>query len=261
MLEKQVSPFHIGFKMVQFKYDEKGEKGPEENLPKEILQQYKLRLSYLKQGKEYYRAEDFVNATRCYNIYLKTLSNYKRTEENKLHPNLFDLKKELPELLLISHTYWDLARIYDRTPKLKNEFIRVLSQFVLFTTGFKYQVPNAGMLKRFIKKKKYINKADFTRAAEQLKVGSKKCFVATYSFGENHIITNQFREVRTHLIKNHLGLKFVKSYNKVSPIILNILEDYPHFSKIFRKFIARPFLLTLIVLLKPKSIQDHLRRY
>ena len=212
--------------------NKKKKKGEEEDkIPKEVLQQYTNRLGLLRQAKDYTNKEDYVNATRYYNSYLNILAKYKRVEEKKLSPELFDNKKELSELLLISHTYWDLAKIYDRTPKLEKEFQFALDQFVNFTIGFKYQVPNSGMIKRFIKKKRLIHKEAFEKASQKIQIATKKCFISTLCFGEDSTETIFFRSWRDQIMSNFFGNLFVQIYYAVTPKAVGLIEK----SKVTRK--------------------------
>ena len=66
---------------------------------------------------------------------------------------MFDAKRQVTELLLISHVYWELARINEMPPKLQKNFSRSLNQFVKFTINQPYQVLNSEMLRKYIKKK------------------------------------------------------------------------------------------------------------
>lgn len=228
------------------------EKGEEEGgISKELEARYRQRLTFLKNGKEYYKQEDFVNATKCYTTYLNILAEYKSCEEKKLTPDRFDKEKELPELLLVSHTYWDLAKIYDRTPRLYNEFLRVLNQFVSFSSGFKYQTPNAGMLKRFVKKKKLVNKKDFQNALDNLKVSQKKCYIATYCFGPQHETTQDLYKFKNWLMRYKAGKKLILFYYYLSPKFITICEEYYAINKL-SLFLTRPLLKQVSKIL-PKS--------
>jgi hypothetical protein len=225
----------------------KKKKDDEPEISKEMAARYRTRLTFLKNGKEFYRQDDFVNATKCYNSYIQILAEYKKVPEKKLSPMHFDEVEELPEMLLLSHTFWDLAKIYDRTPSLRAEFDRVLNQFVLFTKGYKYQHPNAGMLKRFIKKKKMVNKDAFKMAAEKLDVSQKKCYVATAAYGENHPITISLRNFRDDsLIKTFWGRTFVRSYYFVSPSLVYLLEKNQWSLNFFNKAIGKPLIKSFI---------------
>ena len=76
-------------------------------------------------------------AVDSYNKYLGILALYFDTTEDKLSPSFFDAEKDMTELLLISHAYWDLAKAYDRSPNLHRDCLRCLEQFTRFSIGFK----------------------------------------------------------------------------------------------------------------------------
>ncbi len=66
----------------------------------------------------------------------------------------------MTEMLLISHVYWELSRVYEMTPKLQVAFDKCLKQFVRFTINQPYQVLNSEVLRKYIKKNKHVSQAD-----------------------------------------------------------------------------------------------------
>jgi hypothetical protein len=224
----------------------------EPKISKELANKHRQRLTFLKNGKEFFKKEDFVNATKCYNTYLSIIAEYKKVPEKKLSPKNFDEEKDLAEMLLISHTYWDLARIYDRTPSLRTDFERVLNQFVEFTKGYKYEFPNAGMLKRFIKRKKLVNKDSFNQAAIRLNIDQKKCYIATMLYGENHLYTQQLKLFRDHsLMLSNPGRIFIKIYYLFSPFLVLFNFHFPIIGKIINTLLLNP-LVKIVLLLTRK---------
>jgi hypothetical protein len=223
----------------------KVDKKDEQEHSRETLHKYRNRLTFIRNGREFIKQNDFVNATKHYNTYVGIIAEYKKVDEKKLSPAHFDPKDELAEMLLISHLYWDLSCVYDRTPKLRHEFEHALSQFVKFTMGKKYQIPNAGMVKRFIKTHKMFNKEKFEAAYKQLQIKTKKCYVATMCFGQDHPITENFRSIRPVLFEYRIGTKFIELYYRFSPKMVNFCERRPILGKILTSLIFRPILLGL----------------
>ena len=111
----------------------------EERIRKVAVERYRNRLGTLKAGMDFSAKENYKDAVQNYKVYLTVLANYFNAEEKTLSPKLFDQKKDLTEMLLVSQVYWDLAKIFDKNPNLFKDCERYLSQFVKFSTGYKYQ--------------------------------------------------------------------------------------------------------------------------
>lgn len=225
------------------------DKTGEKEIPKEVQQRYNQRLVYLKNGREFFKMEDFVNATKSYTAYLQIISEYKGVNERKLRPEHFDKVNDLTELLLISHVYWDLAKIYDRTPSLASEFDRALKQFVNFTLNFKYQVPNSGMIRRFIKKKKLVHKKEFEEAWKQLDLNSGKCYVATYCYHATHPNVVKLRSLRDDLSHYFLCRLIIKFYYKISPGFTHYMVKHPLIGRPLKTIFFKPIIYTIIKIL------------
>ncbi len=225
--------------------------GPqEEKRPESVLKDYRERLKSLKQARDYAAKGDVPKAVERYSTYLNTLANYYKTTEDKLSPKFFDTEKEISELLLISHAYWDLSKAYDRSPNLQKESLRCLDQFVKVSTGYKYQHINAQMMKKFIKRKQAHNLKAFQNAYQRIQVESKGCFIATYSFGNEHQITNELREFKRKIGPYTLGLKFIEFYYQISPRIVSILERNETAGNLINTYIIRPCLILINKVLK-----------
>lgn len=220
----------------------KPEEVPEEKRPESILKAYRERLKSLKQARDYAAKGDIPKAVERYSMYLNILANYFKTTEDKLSPSLFDAEKEISELLLISHSYWDLAKAYDRSPNLQSESLRCLDQFVKFSTGYKYQHINAQMMKKFIKRKQAHNLKAFQNAYQRIQVDSKGCFIASYSLGGDHEITNELRVFKSKIVRTNLGYKFTEFYYNFSPLVVEIFEKNPKCSKVINTVIIKPLL-------------------
>ncbi len=184
-----------------------------------VTQLYQNRFKLLRRGQEYSQNNNVPKATEYYRRYLSTLAAYFGIKEAQLTPKLFDPKKDLAELLLISHVYWDLAKSYDRSNNLHQESVRCLNQFVKFTTGYKYQHVNARMLKSFIKKKSAYHPKTFKETYEQIQVESKGCFIASDIYGSNDPKTQRLRHLKQKIQRWPLGTKFCELYyQKICPL-------------------------------------------
>ena len=119
-----------------------------------LQKRYGQRITIMRQGREAFLAKDYVNATKKYLEYLAILAESKDIDDVfKLSPTMFNKSTQITELLVISHVFWELARIYEMTPKLQNNFNKALNQFIKFSVNQPYQVFNSEMLRKYIKKR------------------------------------------------------------------------------------------------------------
>lgn len=207
----------------------------------EIL--FRTRLSHLKRAQQLVRDDRIAAAVDSYTKYLGILALYFDVPEARLSPTLFDAEKDLTELLLISHAYWDLAKAFDRSPNLQADCVRCLDQFMKFTIGFKYQHVNAQIVRKFNNKKQAHNPKAFEATYMRIQVNSKKCYIATSCFGECHPVTIQLREFKLAIAKNERGLDFIDFYYNISPKIVEFFDRQPLVKKV-SEFFIRPFLKT-----------------
>ena len=230
--------------------NKKGDSEEEERISPELAKQYRTRISVAKQGQEAFSSGNYTDAIRFYNQYLKIISQIKKTDPYNLSPTHFNPDEELSEMFLISQVYWALSQIYDLSPKLTENLSKVLNQFVRFSKGQRYQVANSETLRKFLKKGRMKNKILFTNAFKQIMVASKKCYVATYCFGQDHQITNDFRQFKVEVLaKSKLGIKFVDLYYQYSPGLVSFCQRNPKVGR-FVTFTAQKCLLALRFLLK-----------
>ena len=206
-----------------------------------LKRRYEQRITTARHGREAFSKKDFVMAARKYNEYLSVLSELKEVDDiYLLSPTHFDQKKEVTELLLISHIYWELARIHELTPKLQHTYTKCLVQFVKFTANQPYQVLNAEMLRKYLKKNK--NSRQFTLLNDtysQIFVQSKGCYIATSCFGESHDVTNDLRVFKKDILPSKLGFKFVEFYYQHSQKLINLVKKYTLLD-IFFKITLKP---------------------
>ncbi len=212
-----------------------------------LQKKYGQRITIARQAREAFLQKDYINATKKYNEYLSILSQLNDIDDiYKLSPSMFDSKREVTEMLLISHVYWELSRINEMTPSLKNIYVQALSQFVKFTINQPYQVLNAEMLRKFIKKNQKVTPhiSLLNDALQQIFVQSKKCYVSTMCYGPSHPTTITIRSLKPILSKYHLGRLFIEYYYLYSPKFVSYVER-SEMLKNGINFFLRPLLNTL----------------
>jgi peroxiredoxin family protein len=210
----------------------------------------KERLIHLKHAQLYHKKGEIPKAVDRYKKYLHCLSLIHKTPEEKLSPSLFDKEKDLTELFLISHCYWDLAKAYDRAPSLKKEAKRCLDQFIRFTSGNKYQHVNYRMIKKYTRKNLAHNPELFAEAVKELKVETKGCFIASNVFGSNSPETNALRKFKPILLQYRLGNCFIDYYYEYSPLFVAQLKTLPRFNLFLNSVFFKPLLLSVIKLFR-----------
>lgn len=223
----------------------------DEKKREQVVALYRTRLTHLKRAQVFVKEDRVSLAVESYNKYLGILALYFDTTENKLSPGLFDAEKDMTELLLISHAYWDLAKAYDRSPNLQHDCLRCLEQFMKFSIGFKYQHVNAQIIRKFNNKKQAHNLKAFEAAYHKIQISAKRCYIATMCFGVDHEKTKILRHFKLVLAQHSLGLDFIDFYYAHSPGLVLALEKKPHLKRFFNFFIARPLLSFLIFCIRP----------
>lgn len=214
-----------------------------------LQKKYGQRITIARQAREAFQAKDYVGAIKKYNEYLSILSEINNADDiYKITPKMFDPKKDITEMLLISHVYWELARTYEKMPKLEITFHKALNQFVKFTVNQPYQVFNAEMLRKYIKKYKFSDQSRaLNEAYAQIYVQSKKCFIASDCFGGDHWVTNNLRSFKNLIVKYRFGIEFTHFYYKYSPFLIDSLNSNI-FTKCLKISVIKPFLIFMALL-------------
>jgi hypothetical protein len=223
----------------------------DERKREQVIELYRTRLTHLKHAQAFVKEDRMAQAVDSYNKYLGILGLYFDISEDRLTPSLFDAEKDMTELLLISHAYWDLAKAYDRSPNLQRECFRCLDQFTKFSIGFNYQHVNAQIIRKFNNKKMAHNLKAFEAAYQKIQINSKRCYVATMCFGFENKNTEFLRHFKLKIARYELGLDFIDFYYAHSPSLVNYFENKPKQKFIFNSLIVKPVLSTLIFLLRP----------
>jgi hypothetical protein len=224
---------HFEFKMSDEKQVEKklnkADAAKDRQRKAALLKRYNTRITVAKQAREAFHSKDYPLALKKYNEYLVIMAEMFEVDDiYKLTVDKFDPKTQVSEMLLISHVYWEMAKIYELTPKFQAQYNQALNQFVHFTINQPYQVLNAEMARKYIKKVKSRSPTikQLEAAYARIYVESDKCFIATECFGSSHAITNDLRKFKAHLLKHKIGQKLVDKYYTYSP-------RYIAFSKTF----------------------------
>jgi hypothetical protein len=220
----------------------------DEKKKEQIKELYRTRLNHLKRAQALVKEDKMAQAVESYTKYLGVLALYFDITEDKLSPTLFDPEKDLTELLLISHAYWDLAKAFDRSPNLQRDCLRCLDQFVKFSIGFKYQHVNAQIVRKFNNKKQAHNPKAFELAYHKIQVNSKKCYIATSCFGENHPDTELLRKFKQKISHSEAGRNFIDFYYRYSPFIVTI-TNYNIITKNLEKITLKPILSITVKLI------------
>jgi hypothetical protein len=201
-----------------------------------LKHKFETRITSVKQGKQAFEARDFVTAIRRYTEYLETIA-----EINKLSgiydvkPEHFHKTKDLTELMMLSHLYYELAKVYDATEKFEEDVVKCLDQFVIFSVNQPFQVVNSEMARKHLNKFKFKNHAVFQAAYLQIFVKSRKCYVATMCYGETHPTTEHLRLFKLWLMTVPGGQAFVSSYYRYSEPLVRWLATHPRCAAMFNR--------------------------
>lgn len=223
----------------------------DEKKREQIVELYRTRLTHLKRAQALVKDDRMAQAVDSYTKYLGILALYFDTTEDRLSPGLFDPEKDVTELLLISHAYWDLAKAFDRSPNLQRECLRCLEQFVKFSIGFKYQHVNAQIIRKFNNKKQAHNPKAFESAYQRIQISSKKCYVATMCFGFEDERTEVLRHFKLKIAPYETGRDFIDWYYRISPVLTETLSRRPALRFFVETFFLKPALGLFVKLVKP----------
>lgn len=200
---------------------------------------YQQRFSVVKEGKACLEKRDIVGAAKKYHEYLQILALVYHSKPFDLKPDLFVEATGETEQLLLSQVYYDLAKIYDLSEKKTIELQQSLAQFVRFTLNQRYQVLNSETIRKDIKAKRIKNKEEFSQTMNQIYKESKKCYLATYVYGENHPTTMILRSFRDQKLQaSVLGRAFINLYYYLSPKMITYSHQRPFIDQKLKKIIS-----------------------
>lgn len=207
-----------------------------------LKHKFENRITVAKYGKECLDHGDYTGAISRFAEYMHIMAEIKEAKDMYgIKPQHFDPRKDLTEMLMISHVYFEMARIYDAVPKFTEECKKCLEQFVAFSANQPYQVVNSEMIRKHLKKSVFKNADLFRGAYEQIFVQSKKCYVVTFCYGHDHPTTAQFRALKDVLLDHPAGREFVRCYYRCSSTLVQRYEHAP-LMKLFARIALRPLL-------------------
>jgi hypothetical protein len=208
-----------------------------------LKQKFEKRITCVKFGKQCLDAGDYSSAIQRFTEYMNIMAEIKGSEDSYgLKVSHFDPSKDVTELLMISHIFFEMARIYDAVPKFHNDSARCLEQFVHFSVNQPFQVVNSELVRKHLKKSVFKNPDVFRSAYQQIFVQSKKCYVVTFCYGDDHPITQEFRLFKDWLLQSGPGQEVVRLYYTLSSRFIQDCEN-KQFMKITGQYLVRPLLL------------------
>lgn len=201
------------------------------------------RITTAKFGKQSLDIADYAGSIKKFTDYLLVMAEVKKVRDiYSLTPEKFNSKTELTEMMMISHIYLELARMYDAIPKFHEDSKKCLDQFVRFSANQPYQIVNSELIRKHLKKSRFKNQEVFRTAYQQIFIQSKKCYVVTFCYGDTHPLTAEFRDFKDYLLNYRLGQELVRLYYLHSS---TLVEKYQHnaYAQSFGKWIMAPLLL------------------
>jgi hypothetical protein len=216
-----------------------------EEREKRIILKHKFdtRITTARFGNESRGVKDFAAALRKFTDYLQVMADVKGVPDiYSLKPKHFDQKKDVTEMLMMSHIYFEMAKMYDAVPKFHDESKRCIDQFVLFSANQPFQVINSELMRKHLKKTQFKNPEIFRHAYVQIFVQSKKCYVVTFCMGTQHPVTQDFRALKDILLDYRLGQELVRVYYKYSSVAVEKWEGKT-LPGVTGKWIIRPLLV------------------
>jgi hypothetical protein len=220
-----------------------------------LKHKYEKRITIAKIGKHSLDSGDFAGALKHFLEYLHIMAEIKEVDEiYDIQPKHFTTARELTEMLMISHIYFELARLYDAIPKFHDDCRKCLKQFVLFSANQPYQVVNSEMIRKHLKKSHFKLPEDFRFAYQQIYVQSKKCYVVTFCYGDQHPVTAHCREFKDWLLERDWGFQLVRYYYQYSSPAVTRWESSPS-AQLLSKLVLRPLLLLFSKAILPLIIK------
>lgn len=208
-----------------------------------LRHKYANRITIVKYGKECLDNAEYPLAVKRFSEYLDIIAQVAEVQDiYSIRPGHFDPKKDITEMLMISHVYFELARLYDAVPKYQDQSQRCLDQFVLFSANQPYQVVNSELVRKNLKKSLFKNREAFHTAYMQIYVQSKKCYVATFCLGDQHPVTQELRAFKDVLLEYPTGQAFVRIYYKHSSALVSKWQNNS-IARFIGHYLVRPMLV------------------
>lgn len=234
-----------------------GSKKEREEKDRAIILQHKFenRITVARFGKEALDAGDYGTALRKFTEYLSIVAEVKEAKDMySIKISSFDPKSEITEMLMISHIYFEIARLYDAVPKFHDELKRSLEQFVHFSVNQPYQVVNSEMARKYMKRSAFKNPELFQNSYQQIYVQSKKCYIVTFCFGNEHVVTAEYRQFKEWLLDYSWGQEMVRRYYQFSSVAV-VKWEKNRIARVFAQILMRPTLVLFQKTLLPFIIK------
>lgn len=188
---------------------------------------WKSRVKLVKKARILMGQKAFVEAATHYEKYLRVLEVSHDLQKGGLNPEVFSKSKKSKELTVVTSTYWDLFRIYDRSPRTADKMRKSgkkLAQFVRFSTIYPDIMKKADSFQRTAKHKAIVK--EFIKDAGGKKGG---CYIATAIYDNPMAwqisVLRQFRD--SQLKKIPLGRQLIFYYYRFSPHLVALSERWP----------------------------------
>lgn len=187
------------------------------------------RIEIARNGLKLYKEKKFGEAVKQFHTYLQILEDMKGVSEGQLRPSHFDLKRDAPEMMLISGVYWDLAKLYDRTQSQRKlaECKQCVEKFLLFSKGMPYEPLSTETLRRYVVHEKAVHSAIFKNAYRTL--SGNNCYIATALMEEVRPNTiPQLRHFRDRKLRKSVsGRVFIWVYYFTARPLVPLIERLP----------------------------------
>lgn len=189
----------------------------------------KKRMEIAKEGARLFAGGRTIESVKKYQQYLLILEMWKKCGRDGLTPDLFDSKKDLYEIVLISGVFWDLSKLYDLSKKSDRigDLVGVLNKFVAFSKGFPHQPLSAEALRRFLSSGRCIHKDEFKDAYKMISL--EKCFITAELLpwlNQNDL--DQLRAFRENKLRKSIaGRLSIRVYETLSPGLAKLLRKNP----------------------------------
>jgi hypothetical protein len=187
------------------------------------------RIELAHAGVRAFQMRRMGEAVKNFHTYIRILEDWKGCREGGLSPSLFDIQKDVAELLLISGVYWDLVKLYDRTKSVEKhkEFRHYMEKYILFSKGMPFQGLCGETLRKYISNEKPVHREEFKNAYKFI-TGSQ-CFVATSLIDHLGAETlPKLREFRDGpLARTSAGRGFTRWYYRSGPGLAAFVDRWP----------------------------------
>lgn len=207
----------------------------QEEQRKELL---KKRMEIAKEGLRLMQTGHTIQAVKHYQQYILILEFWKKCGRDGLTIDLFDRKKDLYEIVMLSGIFWDMAKLYDRAKheSQRTELNLCLQKYVIFSKGMPFQALSGEALRRYLGSGRCQHRLEFKKTYAALT--GDRCFIATslLDVTDPHTIT-YLRGFRDGSLRRYpLGRVFIRLYYKHSRKFVPLLDHSPLF---FRRILGK----------------------